>query len=291
MRLITAEQNEIVEGQLFNKWMWNRIFKANKNVIQLTVGATGSGKSYTDLRIAELWYQFLGDKPFPESHICFSVDDVIKLLDTKTLKKGDLIILEEGGVNLGSLDFQSKISKVFTYVMQSFRNMNLILIINLPYQSMLNKSARMLTHCSFAMAGIDKVNKLSRVKPKFHQVNEDTGKVYRKYLKASINGHSQTFKRFVYKLPSKELRDKYEKKKNEFVSNLISDSSKKIDTKNSPFTKTEQAYLDAFKKFDGNSKKVAEFFGVSLQMACRYIRLARISELKQIKETQTSVPT
>ena len=37
------------EGEIFCSWIKNR-FKKNKNVLKVTSGATGSGKSYQDLR-------------------------------------------------------------------------------------------------------------------------------------------------------------------------------------------------------------------------------------------------
>lgn len=219
----------IKEGVLFNKYLYNRVFLSNKNVILTTTGPTGSGKSYVDLRVAELWYQYVFNKPFPIEHCCFSIDELMRLISKGKLIRGDLLILEEGGVNLGSLDFQNKISKIFTYVLQSFRSLNLILIINLPYVSMLNKSARMLTHANFTTAGIDKRTNTIKVKPKFHQVNEHTGKIYQKYMRANYDGVVRTFKRFVYGLPSKELADKYEEKKLNFVSGLVTEVIYKLD--------------------------------------------------------------
>ena len=79
------------EGVLFNRWLYSRLIKANKNVLCATTGPTGSGKSYQDLRRAELWYKFHFKKKFPQDHICFSVAEVMVLLNSKTLKKGDII--------------------------------------------------------------------------------------------------------------------------------------------------------------------------------------------------------
>lgn len=225
---IQLNEEKIPEGLIFNKWLYNRLFLGNKNAIITTTGPTGSGKSYLDLRIAELWYKYL-DRTFPINHCCFSIDEMIRLVRDGLLVRGDLMILEEGGVNLGSLDFQNKISKIFTYVLQSFRSLNLVLLVNLPYSSMLNKNVRMLTHCNLSTAGIDKETSTIKVKAKINQVNDQTGKIYHKYFRAKYQGGVRTFKRLNYTLPSPELQKEYERKKFKFVSTLVSGFASKLD--------------------------------------------------------------
>jgi len=219
-------KTKIEEGELFNRWLDNR-FKRNKNVLTAITGPTGSSKSYQDLRRAELWYKFKFNKEFPTENICFSVGEVIRRL--KDLHKGSILIFEEAGANLGSLDFQNRVSKLFTYVLQSFRSMNVALFFNLPYLSMLNKSARMLIHVHFQTCGIDQEKKLAKSKAFFIQINQQTGKVYPKYLRARVNGKVRTIKRFNYNLPSVKLIESYERKKIRFVSNLTSDFIKELD--------------------------------------------------------------
>ena len=147
--LIKAEQKQIVkEGFFFNKWLENR-FLNNKNVLTAITGQTGSSKSYQDLRRAELWYRKNFNEDYPEDNICFSVAELMKRITSKNLRKGDIFVFEEAGANLGSLDFQTKISKMFNYVLQSFRSMNVGIFFNLPHLSMLNKQAIILIHVHF----------------------------------------------------------------------------------------------------------------------------------------------
>ena len=213
------QSSKLEEGEIFNKWLENR-FRRNKNVLGVQLGGTGSGKSYRDLRIAELWYQYKFNERFPVENICFGVAQAMKLIAGGKLRKGELIMFEEAGVNLGSLDFQNKVSKMMTYVLQSFRSMNIGILFNLPYLSMLNKQARMLMHYSFESMGVDHNNKLNKCKPFFHQVNQSTGKIYTKYPKINVNGKARTIKRFSYKMPSEYLVNAYEKKKAMFLSGL-----------------------------------------------------------------------
>ena len=219
---------EIKEGEILCKWFENRLIRNNKNVLGVQLGGTGSGKSYRDLRIAELWYQYHFKKKFPIENICFGVSEILKRLSTGELKRGELLIFEEAGVNLGSLDFQNKVSKMFNYVLQSFRSMNIGILFNLPYLSMLNKQARMLLHYSMESAGIDFDNKINKCKPFFHQVNQATGVIYKKYLRIRINGKIRTIKRFRFSLPSDYLIEAYENKKNKFLQDITKEYTFKV---------------------------------------------------------------
>jgi hypothetical protein len=226
-RAITLK--EFKEGEVFCKWLDSKLIKNNKNVMGAELGPTGSGKSYRDLRKAELWYNYHFHDKVPEKNICFGIHDIMRLLAEGKLRKGEIIIFEEAGVNLGSLDFQQEVAKMMTYVMQSFRSMNIGIFFNLPYLSMLNKSARMLLHYSFESAGIDPDTKINMCKPKFHQVNQDTGKIYKKYPIINVNGTTRKIKRFSFAMPSQYLIDAYEKKKADYLKSLTQDFSKRLD--------------------------------------------------------------
>jgi uncharacterized membrane protein len=222
MGMINKDEN-LDEGEFFTRWLYNRLHVHNKNVLGAEVGGTGSGKSYRDLRKVELYYQRYMNKPFPIENICFGTDTIIKRLASGKLCKGEILIFEEAGANLGNLDFQNKISKMFTYVLQSFRSMNIAIFFNLPYLSMLNKSARMLLHYSSESCGIDFNTNTNKCKLKFHQVNQETGKIYKKYPRGKVNGQIRTIKRFNYSLPSAELISAYEKAKMNYLLTLTSD--------------------------------------------------------------------
>ena len=119
---------------------------------------------------------------------------------------------------------------MFTYVLQSFRSMNLCLIINLPVLSMLNKSARLLLHANFITSGINHQKKICKIKPFFHQLNQQSGKVYPKYLRVKHNGILRTVKRFNYSLPNSKLIEAYENSKFRFVSELNESFVAKIES-------------------------------------------------------------
>jgi len=207
----------IKSDDFFCKWLRARLLQNNKNVLGAEVGPTGSGKSYRDLRKVEMWYKNYLNRPFPVENICFGVVHAMSRLTSGELKRGDILIFEEAGANLGSLDFQNRVSKMFTYVLQSFRSMNVGIFFNLPYLSMLNKQARMLLHYSSESLGIDFRNRLNSCKFFFHQVNQRTGKIYPKYPRVRVDGQIRTLKSFSYEHPSEELAQAYEDKKQKYL--------------------------------------------------------------------------
>jgi len=251
------KSNGTNEGELFNRWMHSRMIRKNKNVLTATTGPTGSGKSYQDLRKVELWYEHYFKKEFPIENCCFSISEVMRRLSSKELVKGDVLILEEAGANLGSLDFQNKVSKLFTYVLQTFRSLNIALFFNLPYLSMLNKQARMLIHVQFITCGIDNETGVSKCKAYFRQINQNSGKIYSKYLRVKNNGRTVPVKKITYTLPSEKLCKQYEAKKFKFVNELTVDFSEMLDKiekdkirkdSRKDLTEVEQRVFDLFQE-------------------------------------------
>lgn len=226
MALIQAKNNK--EGEVFMRWLHSRLIVHNKNVLGANLGPTGSGKSYRDLRMFELWYERQFKEKAPVENICFGVASVMNLISSGKLRRGEIIVFEEAGVNLGSRDFQNKISKMMNYVLQSFRSMNVGIFFNLPYLSMLDSQARHLLHYSFESVGIDYEKGLNYCKPFFHQVNQGTGKIYKKYLRLNAVGGYTKMKKLAFARPSQYLVDAYEAKKQKYLMELTAGFAKTL---------------------------------------------------------------
>jgi hypothetical protein len=217
--------SELKEGEIINRIFHNRLVRSNKNCIAVTTGPTGSGKSYSNMKIAELWYEKRFNDSFPVENICFGVLELLKRIRSKELpvRKGELFILEEAGTSMGALDFANKTSKIFSYVLQSFRSMNLCLLMNLPYFTMLNKQARELVHIQLETLSIDQNEKRLYLKPYILQTNPTSGKLYRHFPRVVIDSSMECIEYISYGLPSKELTDAYEQAKEDFVLQTIDD--------------------------------------------------------------------
>ena len=217
MGIITSDR--FPEGEIFLRWINGR-FDKNKNYIGVTTGPTGSGKSYVDLRKAELQHRRRFDEEFPIENCCFSVSELMQRVSSGDLRTGEVLILEEAGVNIGSGDWQNKVVKMFNYVLQSFRSMNIGMLLNLPVLSMLSKQARQLVHMHMETTGIDFDRKLCKVKPLVHQLNQHSGKSYWKYMRVKAGGKVVRVERMSFGMPSEGLIKKYETKKEKFLADI-----------------------------------------------------------------------
>jgi len=223
--MLIKENLKIKEGEVICKWFEGRVITRNKNVIAAISGPTGSGKSYWCLSLSEVWYKRRFNEEFPvEKNTCFSIGKAIRRLDellkSNTLRRGEILIIEEAGVINNALDFQNKISKLFNFVLQSFRKFNIILLFNLPVLSMMNKNSRLLLHAHIIMQSIDEKNKISKCKMYIHQLNEQSGKSYWKFLRIKFNGVIMPVKKISLSLPSDKTIEIYEKSKQEFLMDL-----------------------------------------------------------------------
>jgi DNA-binding CsgD family transcriptional regulator len=265
--------NGIKEGEILNKYM-SRRFRNNKNLLQAITGATGSGKTYLGLRECELWYDFWFHEPYPIKNVCFSVGELMRRLSSKELREGDLLMLEEAGVNLGSSDWQFKIVKMFNYILQSFRSMNVGIVMTLPVLSMLAKQARQLLHNHIITQSIDFSTNMSKSKCLFHQLNQLSGKSYWKYMRILYKGKMVAIERINYGLPSETLRIEYENKKTKFVTELTDEFSRELDKieldkikkdARDNLTKTERRRWDYKYEERLNNKEIAKKEGCSLR--------------------------
>ena len=229
MASLIKKDSPFTEGEVYYKWEHNRILN-NKNVLSVTSGPTGSGKSLLDLRRAELSYQKRFKKQFPVStNVCFSIAELMRRINSEDMKKGDVLILEEAGFNAGSQDWQNKTIKMFNYLLQTFRSRNICLYMNLPVLSMLAKQARQLVHIHIETCGINFEKCVVNIKPLVHQLNQQSGKSYWKYLRVRYKGKVQKVQRMAYELPSKELWNAYEAKKDKFLSEMTTEFSRKLE--------------------------------------------------------------
>ena len=238
--------------KFFNSIFDRTMFKENKNVIICTVGKTGSGKTYTNLRICEDWYRDRFKKDLPLMHICFSVREVLELLASGKVDTGDIILWEEAGKGMGSLDFQSKVAKVFNIVLQTYRKKRISLVTSLPYLSMLNKSTRMMINLLIRTIDIDKSTKEVITKPVWLSWDQWTGKCYKKRPIVIQDGIATKIDMMGIAMPSTKLLEEYEKKKDSFVNETIHEALAEVirqDAKSAPkedvFTENQiRVYLE-----------------------------------------------
>lgn len=219
--LINGEQ--LPEGYVVTKWFKMR-FNSNRNVLATTIGSTGSGKSYADIRLMQLHYKNYFNAPYVQDNICFSISDLVKRIKYGKLRRGDFLMMEEAGVVANALDFNNKLVKLLGFLLQSFRSKNVGVMFNLPSFALLNKTARGLMHGIFTTAGMDRANKTVTLKPFYTQTNALSGMQYNKYLIQKVNGRYVKVERVVLSYPDDQaFLDEYEKRKEGFVNKVADD--------------------------------------------------------------------
>ncbi len=202
----------------------------NKNFMACITGQTGSGKSYAALSIMEALNGRIN-----HDNVCLTTQAFMERINSGELKKGDVIIWDEAGVNINAKKWQSLANRVVNYLLQTFRNMNLIVIFTLPYLSFLDSDSRKLLHCVFETQSINVSEQTIVLKPLLLQTNQRSGKIYYKYLIVSLNAGSTTQVKGIklYKINELDL-EVYEAFKTEFTKELNEDIQKLIEASMQP---------------------------------------------------------
>src|SRR3990167_991938 len=193
-----------------------RLYDYNQNWLCIVIGATGSGKSWLAIRLAELL-----DSQFNKDNIVFAADSFLEFVQSYRMRKGSVIVWDEAGVSLSSRQSMTRINKAIGFYLQSFRSRNTALIFTLPSLAMLDRQARQLAHVILETKRIDRQHNECIFKWLEVSTNPRSGKIYQKYPRIrKPDGIMQKVIQVRVGVPSLKLRRDYEKKKADFLDNL-----------------------------------------------------------------------
>lgn len=216
---------DISNNRIFYHYIIKRI-QNNKNFLAVAVGATGSGKSYGVLRMAELL-----DDSFSIDRIAFTPDDFMTLIKDKGLCKGSVVVYDEAGVGMDSRSWQSVSNKMINYVLQTFRYRNLIVFFTVPDLGFIDKQARKLVHATIeTMTIVKRPTPYLMMKPKLVINNPmSVDEPYKVFLRSSKNGDGSGAVSYIkLKKPNYHLLKSYESKKEAFTDGLYGKAGNKI---------------------------------------------------------------
>jgi ABC-type dipeptide/oligopeptide/nickel transport system ATPase component len=213
-----AAQNILVDRPYFATYVQSRIIKQNKNLIGVLIGETGSGKSWAALSLGGYLAQIFGTS-FTIKNVIFQPKDLLEILkNPEKIPSGTVIVWDEAGVGMSAKFWYTLLNKYLSFVLQTFRNQNIILLFTVPNATFIDSDARKLMHFWFEMDGIDYDNKISFVKPFKLQNNLRENTQYKQYLINS--GTNQKITRITLPMPEQDILKEYELKKKEWQKEL-----------------------------------------------------------------------
>lgn len=213
--------------------VWRLPHKDNRNAIILVEGPTGTGKSYFCLKLAEDLDPKFFENPVLKvemlgTRVLFKPSKFAAVLNKNILYQGAVVIIEEGGVQADHRKWYSFNNMVFNYILETFRFMKLIVIVNVPVSQFLDSDAQKMFHYHVETRKVDYKKNLNIVKIKSQTYNSTTKKIYRKFLRYKINGRWIKFVMWRFPRAGKVLWKEYEKLHREFKRGLIDEMDKEM---------------------------------------------------------------
>ncbi len=214
---------------------------SGKNCMVAIVGGTGSGKSWGACSI--IYYCFLymhGRKPTVEEMTgswSFKAKQFVKKMNDSDLKKKGLNLWDEMGVSVSHKTHQSIQNRVISYLVQTFRNLQQLVIFTVPMTSFLDKSVRNLLHYQLETRHILKTQRICIIKPLELQYNLRIDKMfYHNLVYPSRDGSGLLDEVDVVGIPSppKEIVDAYERIAGDFKRELTKELETMLDKLEQP---------------------------------------------------------
>lgn len=196
----------------------------NQNVLAVITGQTGTGKSLTALEFARLI-----DPTFDASQVVFTVKEFLELLNI--LKRGQVIIFDEAGVDLDSRRSSSKRNVFFSNILKTFRYLQIPTIFTLPNLAMLDKNARRLFHYWIKTRSINYKSQVCWTS--FYQISaeDDWNDIVQRSLirvRDPTTHEKRKITRVGFRKPPEGLVKAYEIKKDEYVQCMLTDMREKL---------------------------------------------------------------
>lgn len=196
--------------------LWRRMHVNNKNVMLAIIGDPGEGKSWAALRLGELL-----DPGFTAENVAFRPERLLERIN-EDHPQGDVTIADEAGVSMNAKTWWESDQIQIGNILETWRHQNRMLIFTLPVFTKLQKDARGLMNFLLTAYGIDRQESMSTWRFQWVKTNNKTGENIFPYpnLPSPDTGRITQYKTLGLALPSPELRDAYQERKEAFTSQL-----------------------------------------------------------------------
>lgn len=204
-----------------------RRLHSGKNCLVIVIGGTGSGKSLSSVCILYWCYIYMHGEPptleYMKAHWFFKAQDFLKKMNDPELNKGELNLWDEMGISASHKAHQSVQNKAISWLVQSFRNLEQMVVFTVPSALLIDKSVRNLLHYQLETRTILKKSKLCIIKPLELQYNTRMDKMFYHnlfYPSEDEKGLMEEVDVVGIPLPPKDFVNAYEDVAREFKAEL-----------------------------------------------------------------------
>jgi hypothetical protein len=212
--------NESWTVRLIRQKVWRRMNVENQHFMACIVGREGMGKSHSALSIAKA-----ADPSFGAGDVYFDPKGLLEAFESDEYGRGDMIVLDEAGVGLGSRSWYEKEQILLNQTLQTVRDDNMGVIFTLPRLSELDSQTRGRLHAFLEMTEVNKREGYAMAKWKnVDPARGDRDKIYYKYPELSMASQSWDVKEIKVGPPPAAVVEQYERRKDAFKQELYEDA-------------------------------------------------------------------
>ena len=199
--------------------VWRRMNVQNEHFMGVIVGREGWGKSHSAMSIARAV-----DPSFGAEDVFFDPQDLLKALDSDEYTTGDVVVMDEAGVGLGSRSWYEKEQVLLNQALQTARDDNLGVLYTLPRLSELDSQTRGRLHAFVEIVDINRdeyaLAKWKRVVP----LRDERSDILYPYPEVRDDGKMRRVERVRINPPPGDLAEPYEQRKESFKSELYEEA-------------------------------------------------------------------
>jgi hypothetical protein len=202
--------------------VWRRMNIKNEHFMGAIVGREGKAKSHTALKVAHGV-----DPTFDEERVFFNAAHALAALEGDEYGKGQMVVIDEAGVSMGNRTWYDRDQIEINQALQTIRKKNMGVLWTLPRLGELDSQTHGRLHAYIEMTRKypehdDQpyaVGKWKNIDP----TRDERNKLYKEYPRMNLDGYKERIKEIAFTPPDPGLVERYEPRKDEFMSEFIAD--------------------------------------------------------------------